>query len=454
MSARFLRGLWARTLASLCSFSPTATIALLGIASFPAGMMAASVRGVVTDTTGAKVTGATVALLSGGRVVGSAVSAADGSYQVLTGLAGRFYIVVSAKSFRQIETPGFYAGRLDSIERNMVLEPEWVRESIVVTATGTPTPQSQTGAATTVLGPVELSTRTDVVSALQTVPGAFVVQSGQRGAQTSLFIRGGNPNNNMVLMDGVDIGDLGGQFDFGSLATTAVERAEVYRGPDSNLYGADAASGVVSMTTPRGTTSFPSLFLQGDGGNFNTMRSEAQLAGAHNKLDYLGAYSWFQTSNALPMDQYHQGAAAGNFGWQPTAALQLRGTVHYLVNATGVPNAWDFYHVTDNATEKDQDLYVSASVDHQTAADFHNLLRYGASRRREQYALWEQRGGGNFDAFGDSLGDVLTIRGANGYSVTGQAILDAPGTYNDQLVSNRDQLFTRATIESRITFWR
>jgi hypothetical protein len=55
------------------------------------------------------------------------------------------------QKFRQLQTPDFYAGRLDSIERNLVLEPEWVRESIVVTATGTPTPQSQTSAATTFL---------------------------------------------------------------------------------------------------------------------------------------------------------------------------------------------------------------------------------------------------------------------------------------------------------------
>ena len=64
--------------------------------------------------------------------------------------------MVSAKSFRQLETPSFYAGRLDSIERNVVLEPEWVRQSIVVTATGTPTPQPQTSETTSVLGPLDL----------------------------------------------------------------------------------------------------------------------------------------------------------------------------------------------------------------------------------------------------------------------------------------------------------
>ena len=324
--------------------------------------------------------------------------------------------MVSAKSFRQLETPGFYAGRLDNIERNVVLEPEWVRESIVVTATGTPTPQPQTSAATSVLGPLDLALRDDLVSALRLMPGTFVVQTGQLGAQTSLFVRGGDSDANKILLDGVSVGDMGGQFDFGPLSTTAVESAEVYRGPDSSLYGADAASGVVSLTTPHGTTSFPSLLFEGDAGNLSTSREELEVAGAHNKLDYLGAFSWLQTANDLPNDEYHVATTAANLGWQPSGSTQIRATLHYGVDATGVPNAWDFYHVADNATQKDQDLFVSASIDNQTTADFHNTLRYGLTRKREQYKLWQQAGGGDFDAHGDSLGEQVTITGANGYS--------------------------------------
>jgi vitamin B12 transporter len=403
---------------------------------------AASIRGVVTDTSGARVKGATVGLLTRGQVVASAVSGADGSYEILTGESGRFFIVVSAKSFRQLETPGFYAGRLDAVERNMVLEPEWVRESIVVTATGTPTPQSQTSSATDVLGAAELTTRTDLAGALRLMPGTASIQIGQRGAQTALFIRGGGSDDNKTVLDGIDISDLGGRFDFGNHSTTALERSEVYRGPNSNLYGADAASGVISLTTPRGTTSFPSFFLSGDGGNFATHHEEAELAGAHNKLDYLGAFSWLETSNALPHDKYHNATTAGNFGWQPNGSTQLRGTVHYGVASTGVPNAWNFYQVADRATQKDQDLYISASIDNQTTASFHNTIRYGASRKREQFSLWEQSGSGTFDAFGDSLGQVVTITGANGSSATGQAVLDYAEQYPYQyaLVSNRDQL--------------
>ena len=403
---------------------------------------AASVQGVVTDISGARVPGAKVALVSNGHVVGSAVTAADGSFQILTGVEGRFYLLTSAQSFRQLETPSFYAGRLDSIERNLVLEPEWVRQSIVVTATGTPTPQAQTSAATTVLGPTDLATRDDLVSALRLMPGTFVAQSGQQGAQSSLFIRGGDSDANKILVDGVSAGDLGGRFDFGSLATTAVERAEVYRGPNSSLYGADAASGVVSLTTPRGTTSFPSFLFHGDAGNFSTSLEDLEVAGAHNKLDYLGDFSWMQTANDLPHDQYHVATTAANLGWQPNGKTQIRGTLHYGVAGVGVPGMWEFYHIANNATQKDQDIFLSASLNNQTTADFHNTVRYGLTRKREQYHLWEQSGAGIFDAYGDSFGDLVTITGANGYSVTGRALMNYGGTYPQgyQLVSNRDQL--------------
>jgi iron complex outermembrane receptor protein/vitamin B12 transporter len=405
---------------------------------------AASIHGVVTDTTGAKVASANVVLISGGQPVGTAVTAADGSFQITTGVDGHFFLLASSASFRQLETPSFYAGRLDSVERNLVLEPEWVRQSIVVTATGTPTPQAQTSEATSVLGPLDLALRDDLTSALRLMPGTTAVQEGQMGAQTSLFIRGGNSDANKILLDGVDAGDLGNGFDFGPLSTTAVERAEVFRGPDSSLYGAGAGSGVVSLTTPRGTTSYPSVLLQADGGNLTTGREELEVAGARGKLDYLGAFSWLQTANDLPNDEYHIATTAGNFGWQLSGNTQLRGTLHYGVSGTGVPNAWDFYHVADNATEKDQDLFISGAIDNQTTASFHNLLRYGATRKREETNQWTPSGNlvNNYDGWGDSayFGQTVTITGANGYSATGQAELDGTTTHDTELVNNRDQL--------------
>jgi len=425
----------------VCRALPVLSAAIF-LLCFAVACPAASVRGVVTDGTGAKIPGAIVVLISDGKSIASGVSNADGSFQILTGVEGRFFLMVSARSFRQLETPSFYAGKLDAIERNLVLEPEWVRESIVVTATGVPTPQPQTSEATSVLGPLDLALRDDLVSALRLMPGAISLQDGQLGAQSSLFVRGGNSDANKVLLDGVSVDDMGGNFDFGPLSTTAVERAEVYRGTDSNLYGAGAASSVISLTTPRGTTSFPSLLVQADAGNFNTSREEGEVAGTRDRLDYLGAFSWLQTGNSLPNDEFHVATTAANIGYQLNGTTQLRGTLHYGVDGAGVPNSWDFYQVADSATQKDQDLFISGVIDNQTTPSLHNKLLYGATRKREQYNQWTQQGSGVFDAYGDSMGDLVTITGANGDAVTGRAILDFAGVYPSgyQQVSNRDQV--------------
>ncbi|MGC2163253.1 MAG: carboxypeptidase regulatory-like domain-containing protein, partial [Silvibacterium sp.] len=180
-------------------------VVFLAIANLACG--AAEISGVVTDTAGSPIAGATVVLFHNKTVVTSKVTGSDGSFQLTTGIEGRFYLVVTGQTFRQLETPGFYAGRFDNLEHNLVLEPAWVHESIVVAATGTPTPQPQTSAATSVLGPQDIELRDDLVSALRLMPGTVVAQTGQRGSQASLFIRGGDSDANKILLDGVSAGD-------------------------------------------------------------------------------------------------------------------------------------------------------------------------------------------------------------------------------------------------------
>jgi vitamin B12 transporter len=429
---------------SFCSFRFCAALFLLSASMLHAGV----IRGTVTDPSGATVTGATIILSNSGKFVGKTVSVADGSYQFVTGQAGRFSLLISAQSFRQLEVPAFYAGASDSVERDLVMEPEWVRQAIVVTATGTPTPQEQTSAATSVLGQLDLVLRDNFVDALRLMSGTVSTQTGEPGSQTSLFIRGGSSDGNKVLLDGVSVGDMGGRFDFGPLSTTGIVSSEVYRGPDSNLYGADAGSGVVAFSTVKGTANSPTLRLDGQVGDFHSSREEAELSGTHKTLDYYSAFSWMQTSNSLPRDEFHVATAAGNFGWQPIASTQIRGTVHYGVDATGVPNAWQFYHVADDATQKDQDLFISGSIDNQTTPDFHNVVRYGGTRKREQYWLWQPSGQlieyADSPTYGPSyayFGNSVTFTGANGYTASGRAMLDFQGTYPEEspTVSNRDE---------------
>jgi iron complex outermembrane receptor protein/vitamin B12 transporter len=423
---------------------------LLLLLASATGLQAASVRGVVTDATGARVPGARVSMVFNGKVVASVVCTSDGSFQLTTGEQGRMFLLIAASGFRQISTPDFYAGRLDSLERNLVLEPQWARESIVVTATGIPTPQPQVSESTTVLDEQALAQYDDLAGALRQTPGAAVVQTGQMGSVASIFVRGGNSTANKVLIDGIDTGDLGGYFNFGTGTTSGLESAEIYRGADSSLYGADAGSSVISLRTPHGTTNFPSVLGRFDGGNLNTTHDEATVAGAWRRLDYLTLFSWLQTANDLPNDAFHAATTVGNFGYQLNGTTQLRGTLHYGVTGGGIPNSWDFYQVADNATQKDQNLLITGAITNQTTPAFKNTLRYGAARKREESNQWNPEGTlvNNYDGWYDDayFGKPVVITGANGYQTGAtpgkatEALLDATTTNNTLLVNNRDEL--------------
>jgi len=273
----------------------------LYILLFATFLHAGVIRGTVTDTSGATVTGATIVLMNGASYVNKTVSTADGSYQFVTGQSGRFSLIITAQSFRQLEVPAFYAAAGDSVERNLVLEPEWVHQSIVVSATGTPLPQQQTSFDTDLFSTLDLARREDFVSVLRMEPGAVVVQAGQRGAQTSLFLRGGDSNAARILFDGATVDEIGGIFDLGSLSTTGVQSAEVYRGPNSSLYGSDAASGVVNFTTTvairgfRARTHFPWIDITWERPQATSDGSKAPISRYVARCDMVSRRWEFQT---------------------------------------------------------------------------------------------------------------------------------------------------------------
>ena len=93
------------------------------------------------------------------------------------------------------------------------------------------------------------------VDVLRGLPGTEINQSGGRGTITSAFIRGGNSNYNLVMIDGIELNDFGGGFDLSPLPAEGVQQVEVIRGPESALYGSNAVSGVINIETIRGRRS-------------------------------------------------------------------------------------------------------------------------------------------------------------------------------------------------------
>jgi vitamin B12 transporter len=406
---------------------------------------AAIVRGTVTSSVGIAVVHANVVLVENGQIVAIGVTRSDGSYQITSSASGRFYVLVSAPRFKQITTLSFYAGAADSHLEDVVLESTNARQEMVVSATGLPTPEAQVSASVTPQRSGAFQNRTDLIDPLRQMPGVFVVRQGEYGGLTSLFIRGGNPDANQVNFDGVPIGNIGGGFDYSNLSTAGIGAFEVYRGPNSVLYGTDAASGSVDLQSPRGSTAFPSLFYEGDAGTFTTFRNWAQLGGTYKRLDYYGGFDAFQSDNSLKMDEYHDDTASANLGYSFSSATQLRVSARNSDAATGTPGAFNFYGIANAGKRSNQDLYLGALIENRSYGGWHNLVRYGLTRKREEDINFYPAGI-QFSTSENYYGFNTGIVGANGYSVAGQAVLNFPGIYPNTIerVNNRDQVYVQS----------
>ncbi|MGI4853364.1 MAG: TonB-dependent receptor [Janthinobacterium lividum] len=413
--------------------------ALTMIATSSIAAHAVVVHGNVRDTLGRGIPFSKVQLVRGTEVIASTITNPDGSYDLRSTESGRFLLLANATSFAVQVSEPFYGRQFDVVAKDLLLTISPVREQITVTATGVPTPVEQTSTSVSTVPTQALTTRVGVVSELRLQPGVSLVATGQYGAATSLFIRGGNSDANKVLIDEVPANDVGGSFDFGTVSSTAVRSLETHRGPDSLLYGTDARAGAVRFETPRGTSIRPILTYSGDAGTLHTWRNEATVSGTYSKVDYFTAFSRFDSSNALANDRYHASTAAANLGYSLSGSTSLRGTVRHGASAEGLPGPYDFQGLTQIGKQGDQDTYLSGVVEDTRLSGWHNTFRYIGARKREQSQQFASVG--TPDGFGDYYGKVVTIRGANGTSATGSSTVGFdPFPTRYELVSNRDGL--------------
>ncbi|MEQ9568581.1 MAG: TonB-dependent receptor, partial [Longimicrobiales bacterium] len=180
-------------------------------------------------------------------------------------------------------------------------------DGVVITATPVPVERSALGASVTVLDGEDLRLRgvTEVVDALRAVPGMVVSRNGSFGAVSSVFFRGAESDHVQVLVDGVQVNQPGGAFDFASLTVDEVERIEVVRGPGSALYGSDAVAGVIQVITRRGGSA-PAGSATVRAGSFGRLDGAVSLSGGGEAASYGFTLSRLTTDGILPFNNRHE----------------------------------------------------------------------------------------------------------------------------------------------------
>ncbi|HET9409106.1 MAG TPA: TonB-dependent receptor [Candidatus Sulfotelmatobacter sp.] len=313
------------------------------ILAFLSCAFASDIKIKVLDPQGIAVAGAQVTLLPSGSSVPVQVSTsgADGTVSFREPPAGEYQA--------QVLGPGFAPAQEDfAVPHSEIITIQLrlatATQTVVVTATGTPVAGEDAGAVVETLNGPQLQTMNPVATddAVRFLPGAVVNTAGQRGGQSSLFVRGGDSNFNKVIVDGVSVTEPGGTVDFGLIPLAGADRLELMRGTQSTLYGSDAMTSVVQVWTGTGTTPVPELHFGADAGNYGTESGYASLAGSRGRFDYNVFGNQFNTSGLSPNDDYSNSLEGANLGLALNRGVGLRLRFRHDNSVLGLPGAWDF----------------------------------------------------------------------------------------------------------------
>jgi len=210
---------------------------------------------------------------------------------------------------------------------------------------------------------IDAAQANDLPGLLRQLTSIDIAQTGPLGSQTSLFLRGADSRQVLVLVDGVpfaraDFGTASWQY----LPLDQIERIEIVRGNHSALYGAQAVGGVVQIVTRRASAPQATLVVGTQG-----TRSAAASGGT----------AWGEGATATRI--------AGSLSWQRT----------------------------DGYSARDANVDPGANPDRDGARQSGGALRVEqgwAPGHRTQLALSASRTKSAYDGFTPALDDVLTTR--------------------------------------------
>jgi len=180
------------------------------------------------------------------------------------------------------------------------------------TTTVTARPVSSSSGSVTVITGEELaaSEARSGTEVLREVPGLNLLPTGGRSGITHAWIRGGDPNFTLILLDGIPLNDTtdrqGGAVNLEELPRGLIDRAEVVRGPRSSFYGMSSLSGVVQLFSPRGGPGPLRAAVGAELGNADLRRGFARVSGPAGEGGWSAGVSYDQERFRIARDRFEQ----------------------------------------------------------------------------------------------------------------------------------------------------
>ncbi len=222
---------------------------------------------------------------------------------------------------------------------------------IIVTGTRLENTTETTGSSVSVLSEQDLEDGIyrNATEAIQQVPGVDVVQSGGQGGNAGVFLRGGNSEFTLVMLDGIELNNPAStnrSFNISNLTLENIERIEVVRGPQSTIYGSDAMGGVINLVSKKAQEGVHTS-LSSQAGSYNSFTQVGNVSYGSKQFDVstgitqqnVGGISAASAGDGnTEHDGYDNTSLSNRMRLAPTEDLELTSTTRYTNSRTDFDN--------------------------------------------------------------------------------------------------------------------
>lgn len=299
---------------------------------------------------------------------------------------------------------------------------------IIVTGTKTWIDAERLGSSVTVIDreEIERSGEKDIASLLSRIPGFNVAGTGSRGGNSSIFVRGGQSDYNLVMINGVQINQAGGGFDISSLTTENIERIEIIKGAHSSLYGSDAASSVINIITKRGSGKIRrtgSVALGFRAEDAMILEHSASVSGSLEKLGYFLSHQRIVDEGIFEINNdYKNNNFTANINLEANDNLNLSFFSIYRNSkfefpTGGAGDRFDAFADPDSQT-KEKSLVAGSDIVFSPAGWWENSFKIGYTRLdRESYDGPEPAELDGFESVFDTLDKRISLEYGSSFFV-------------------------------------
>lgn len=239
---------------------------------------------------------------------------------------------------------------------------------------------------------ITISQAENLAEVIRNVSGLEIADYGYPGGIKTASIRGSSPEQVLIMIDGQVVNNpQSGKIDLGQIPTDIIEKIEIYRGPASALYGANALGGVINIIT-RGREGGSHWSGAIYGGSYNTQKYQLSYQNQNDDTQYFLTGHYYKTDGERENSQLDKINFMSKISRKLDQQTNLDLTIRYYDQQQGLPGPSD--HPTPNAEQEDRDFNVNLKWQKQEEDRDINLMIWHDTNRRyyDNPGEWEHTG--------------------------------------------------------------